>query len=126
MWAQDSSAVRTSAWQLESGMRNMQCIDPIVGDWYRSHGQLFEVVALDEHERVVEVQHADGDLEEIDLDDWATRCRAGSLSQADAPEDARLATDREDESDYWGHEPQRTVEEARGLRADALDLDLFE
>lgn len=108
-------------------MRNMQSIDPIVGDWYRSHGLLFEVVAIDEFERVVEVQHADGDLEEIDLDDWATRCRAGSLAQAEAPEDARLATDHEDESDYGGMTPQRTVEEARGLRAEALpDLDLFE
>lgn len=108
-------------------MRNMQSIDPIVGDWYRSHGLLFEVVAIDEFERVVEVQHADGDLEEIDLDDWATRCRAGSLTPADAPEDARLATDRDDDFDYGGMTPQRTVEEARGLRADALpDLDLFE
>lgn len=107
-------------------MRNMQCIDPIVGDWYQSHGQLFEVVALDEYERVVEIQHADGALEEIDLDDWATRCRAGSLAQARAPEDARAATDREDEDDYGGSEPHRTFEEARGMRADALDLDLFE
>lgn len=108
-------------------MRNMQCIEPIVGDWYRSHGQLFEVVAIDEHERVVEVQHADGDLEEIDLDDWATRCRAGSLALADAPEDARLAIDRENEDEYGGAQLQRTFEEARGLRADALsDLDLFE
>jgi hypothetical protein len=108
-------------------MRNMQCIDPIVGDWYRSHGQLFEVVALDEHERVVEVQHADGDLEEMDLEDWATRCRAGSLVQSDAPEDARLAIDREEDVQYAGMTPQQTVEEARGLRADALsDLDLFD
>ena len=110
-------------------MRNMQCIDPIVGDWYTSHGQLFEVVALDEHERVVELQHADGALEEIDLDDWATRCRAGSLAPADAPEDARLAVDRDDDiyHDHFGMTPQQTVEEARGLRADALsDLDLFE
>lgn len=107
-------------------MRNMQCIDPIVGDWYSSHGQLFEVVAIDEYERVVEVQRADGDLEEIDLDDWATRCRAGSLMQADAPEDSRHAIDREEDGDYGGTTPQRTFEEAQGLRADALDLDLFE
>ena len=108
-------------------MRNMQCIDPTVGDWYHSHGQLFEVVAIDEIERVVEVQHADGDLEEIDLDDWATRCRAGSLAQADAPEDTRAATDRDDEQDYGGVTPHQTFEEARGLRAEALsDLDLFE
>lgn len=108
-------------------MRNMQCIDPIVGDWYLSHGQLFEVVALDEHERVVEVQHADGDLEEIDLDDWATRCRAGSLAQAEAPDDSRLASDREEEDTCGGVTLQRTFEEVRGMRANALDdLDLFE
>lgn len=109
-------------------MRNMQCIDPIVGDWYRSHGQLFEVVALDEYERVVEIQHADGDLEEMDLDDWATRCRAGSLERADSPEDARLASDhREDDDEMGSAQPHRTVEEMRGLQADALpDLDLFE
>jgi len=107
-------------------MRNMHCIDPIVGDWYRSHGQVFEVVAIDEHERVVEVQHADGNLEEIDLDDWATRCRAGSLAQADAPDDPRAVIDREDEEESISQAPHRTFEEARGLRADALDLDLFE
>lgn len=109
-------------------MRNMQCIDPIVGDWYSSHGQVFEVIAIDEHERVVEIQHADGALEEIELDDWATRCRAGSLEQADAPDAARAVMDREEEEDLGGGQlPQRTFEEARGLRADALsDLDLFE
>ncbi len=108
-------------------MRNMHCIDPIVGDWYRSHGQVFEVITVDELERVVEVQHADGGLGEIELDDWATRCRAGSLSQADAPGDARTVIDREDDEEATGSLPQRSVEEARGLRADALsDLDLFE
>lgn len=107
-------------------MRNMQCIDPIVGDWYRSHGQFFEVIAVDEHERVVEVQHADGNLEEIELDDWSTRCRAGSLAQADAPGQARAVMDREDDDEFGSTQPQRTFEEARGLRADALDLDLFE
>lgn len=108
-------------------MRNMQCIDPTVGEWYHSHGLLFEVVAFDERERVIEVQHADGNLEEIELDDWATRCRAGSLALADAPEDSRIAIDCEGEmDDDRGLSPKQTFEEARGLRADALDLDLFE
>jgi hypothetical protein len=107
-------------------MSNSQCIDPIVGDWYRSHGQLFEVVATDDDERVVEIQHADGDIEEIELDDWVTRCRAGSLAAAEPPEDPGLAADREDSEDELGS-VQSTMDEARGLRADALsDLDLFE
>ncbi len=106
-------------------MRHMQSIEPTVGDWYQSHGQLFEVVAIDEAGRAVEVQHADGDLEEIDLDDWVTRCRAGSLGVAEAPDDSRSAIDREDdEAAGLGTQHFDTV---HGLRADSLeDLDLFD
>src|SRR5262245_55547079 len=106
-------------------MANMQCIEPIVGDWYRSHGQLFEVVAIDDLDDIVEVQHADGDLEEIEMDDWFVRCRAGSLLQADAPEDPGLATEREDTGQFDGW--TQTYDELKGLRADAIgDLDLFD
>jgi hypothetical protein len=106
-------------------MATPQCIDPIVGDWYRSHGQLFEVVAVDEDDDIIEIQHADGDIEEMDLDDWNIRCRAGSLAIADPPEDSRVAIDREDAEDYPG--VPASMDEIRGLRADAnQDLDLFE
>src|SRR5262245_37211976 len=106
-------------------MGHMQFIEPVVGDWYRSHGQLFEVVAVDDTERVIEIQHADGDLEEIEADDWSTRCRAGSLAAADGPEDLRASSDSEFE-DPTGQFPQ-TFDELRGLHADALgDLDLFD
>jgi hypothetical protein len=107
-------------------MARLQCIEPLVGDWYRSHGQLFEVVAVDEDDDIIEIQHADGDLEEIDLDDWNTRCRAGSLASADPPEDSRATTDREDAAGDYGGVPA-TMDEIRGLRADAIqDLDLFD
>jgi hypothetical protein len=106
-------------------MANTQCIEPIVGDWYRSHGQLFEVVAVDDTEGIVEVQHADGDLEEMDMDDWSTRCRAGSLRMAKQPEDSRLSTDRDDDED--ASMIPGAFDEIRGLRADSLgDLDLFD
>lgn len=106
-------------------MASSLCIEPIVGDWYLSYGKLFEVVAIDDGERILEVQHADGDLEEIDMDDWATRCRAGALQLADPPEDAGKATDHYDD-DASGIMPQ-DFQEAQGLRANALeDLDLFE
>lgn len=99
-------------------------IEPVVGDWYRSHGQLFEVVAIDEADDIVEIQHADGDLEEIDMDDWTTRCRAGSLAESEPPEDSRIAID-EESADY-GMRPA-ALDEIRGLRADAIqDLDLFD
>jgi len=106
-------------------MTTPYCIEPIVGDWYRSHGQLFEVVAIDEVDDIVEIQHADGDLEEIDIDDWYTRCRAGSLAIADPPEDVRLVNDPEETGDFGVASSH--MDEIRGLRADALqDLDLFD
>ncbi|MEO6080842.1 MAG: DUF6763 family protein [Steroidobacteraceae bacterium] len=106
-------------------MSHTQNIEPIVGAWYRSHGQLFEVVATDEDEQVIEIQHADGNLEEMDQEEWTIRARAGSLRTAEPPESAGLATDHEDEHD--AAIVQSTMDEVRGLRADALeDLDLFE
>jgi len=106
-------------------MDHMQFIEPVVGEWYRSHGQQFEVVAIDDAERVIDIQHADGDLEEIEFDDWTTRCRAGSLATADSPEDLRACADGEFE-DMSVQSPQN-LDELRGLRADALgDLDLFD
>lgn len=106
-------------------MDHTQSLEPIVGEWYRSHGQLFEVVATDEDDAVIEVQHADGNLEEIDLEDWMIRVRAGSLAAADPPEDSGRSTDHEDD-----HEPglmQSTMDEMHGLRASAIeDLDLFD
>lgn len=105
-------------------MGHSKFIEPTVGDWYRSHGQLFEVVAVDDTERVIEIQHADGDIEELEFEDWTTRCRAGSLGTADAPEE-RASNDSEFE-DSTGQFPQ-AFEELRGLHADALgDLDLFD
>lgn len=47
-------------------------LKPIVSQWYRHRdkGQHFYVTALDEEEGTVEIQHFDGDLEEMDSDDW--------------------------------------------------------
>jgi len=44
---------------------------PIVGDWYRNfRGQSLEVVAVDDEDDTIEVQYADGAIEEIDVDSW--------------------------------------------------------
>lgn len=48
-------------------------IDPIAGNWYYhlDKGQRFFVVEVDEEQGLVELQHFDGDVEEISLEDWA-------------------------------------------------------
>ena len=60
-------------------------LDPIVGNWYRhlDKGQMFKVVALDETAALIELQHYDGDIEEVDLTAW----RGMDLEIAAAPED---------------------------------------
>src|SRR6185295_19239751 len=47
-------------------------LPPIVGNWYshRDKGALFQVVALDEEAGTIEIQEYDGDLDEIDLEEW--------------------------------------------------------
>ena len=46
--------------------------EPVVGHWYRylDKGQGFAVVALDDSQALIEIQHYDGDVEEVDFDSW--------------------------------------------------------
>lgn len=45
---------------------------PIIGEWYKNEaGEIFEVVAFDETEGLIEIQYFDGMVEEIDVDSWA-------------------------------------------------------
>ena len=100
-------------------------IEPIVGDWYASHGERFEVVAVDDDERTIEVQYADGTLAEIDVDDWSTRGQSGGLRVADPP-DAGGATDFDADEEFRPSSGSNYDDEA-SLRASGLEgLDLFE
>jgi hypothetical protein len=47
-------------------------VDPVLGNWYRhlDKGYEFQVVAYDETDGVVEIQHFDGDVEALELDEW--------------------------------------------------------
>lgn len=46
--------------------------ESVVGHWYRylDKGQGFVVVALDDSQALIEIQHYDGDVEEVDFDSW--------------------------------------------------------
>ena len=50
----------------------MRIIEPEIGCWYESarDNSQFEVVALDEERGTIEIQHASGELEEIESDEW--------------------------------------------------------
>ena len=48
-------------------------LDPRVDQWYAHYdkGQRFYVIAIDDDHNTVEIQHFDGDLEEISFDEWS-------------------------------------------------------
>jgi hypothetical protein len=48
-------------------------IEPIVDNWYvhLDKGQKYKVVAVDDGRGLVELQHFDGDIEEVSLAEWA-------------------------------------------------------
>ena len=55
-----------------------------MGHWYRRlNGNLFEVVAVDEAGHTVELQHFDGTIEGLELDNW----QEIDIEPAPAPED---------------------------------------
>jgi hypothetical protein len=47
--------------------------EPVAGKWYRDleEEESFQVLSVDEDQELVEIQHLDGDIEEIGLDTWA-------------------------------------------------------
>jgi len=47
--------------------------EPTVGQWYDDleNDETFQVLRVDEDREIVEIQHLDGDIEELDVDDWA-------------------------------------------------------
>ncbi|SDK23068.1 DUF6763 family protein [Microbulbifer yueqingensis] len=62
---------------------------PDIGNWFEmiESGQLFEVVAIDDLHKTVEIQYLDGMLDELDLEQWLTL----PLVPAAPPEDANVA-----------------------------------
>jgi hypothetical protein len=77
---------------------------PDVGDWFRRvDGSTFEVIAVDEADNTIELQHFDGTLEEIDLDAWLEL----AAEPVDPPEDWSGSMDVDEADLPPGEEPHR-------------------
>ena len=78
----------------------------VPGQWYldRGSGNIFQIVSVDEDDRSIDIQYADGSLEEMSLDEWAVT----DLESCEQPEDWVGPFD-DLESDEIG-EPEATVE----------------
>ena len=82
--------------------------EPVAGKWYRDleEDETFLVLSVDEDQGVVEIQHVDGDIEELDVDTWAemdldpSQAPEGWSGSGDDDDDAVAADDDEDEDDW--------------------------
>jgi hypothetical protein len=80
------------------GETAMNAIRPIVGQWYRGGtNELFEVVAIDDHDQTIEIQYFDGTVAEMEFDSWTEQLLDELIDSADAPEDWSGAVDVEAE-----------------------------
>ena len=71
---------------------------PVIGKWFRRRsGNTFEVVAVDEDDGTIEIQHFDGTIEEVDLEFWPNLLAI----EVSAPEDWSGSVDM-DPDDYVG------------------------
>ncbi len=84
-------------------------LKPVISQWYRhlDKGQQFYVTAIDDKEGTVDIQHFDGDVEEMDLDDW----RELDLEAIEPPEDWTGPVDDVERDDLGYSETDMTEED---------------
>jgi hypothetical protein len=81
--------------------------EPTVGQWYEDleNDETFQVLKVDEDREIVEIQHLDGDTEELDVDDWAEL----DLELTEEPEGwsgSRGEKDGEDDEEDWDEDEE--------------------
>ena len=80
--------------------------EPTVGQWYEDleNEESFMVLKVDEDQELIEIQHLDGDTEELDIDSWAEM----DLELPDEPEgwSGSKAERNEDDDDDWDDEDE--------------------
>lgn len=76
---------------------------PVIGNWYLdlADNQIFEVVAVDEQFRTIEIQYKGGEVSELDFESWAQF----SLTTAEAPEDAGAPYELSPEDEWDNDRP---------------------
>ncbi len=83
---------------------------PEIGRWYRCpDGSLFEVVAVDQMDGTIEMQHFDGTLEEYDPDEWLNLRAEGAQPPEDWSGSVDINEEDRPDSDHpllmdWQHQ----------------------
>ncbi len=83
--------------------------DPEQGKWYEDldREEVFKVLSVDPDDEILRIQWLDGEVEEIDLDDWAEmdlELAEEPEGWADEDEDVDDEDEDEDEDEDWDDE----------------------
>jgi hypothetical protein len=87
--------------------------DPVAGKWYRDleEDETFRVLSVDEDQELVEIEHLDGDVEEVDLDTWhemdvePTEEPEGWSGSGD-DEDEEVDEEEDEDEDDWDEDDE--------------------
>jgi segregation and condensation protein B len=76
--------------------------EPVKGQWYENveDEETFRVLSVDEDAEIVEIEYLDGDIEELDLEEW----HEFDLELIEEPEGWSDEDEDEDEDDDWDEE----------------------
>lgn len=76
--------------------------EPVVGQWYQNveEEETFRVLTVDEDAELVEIEYLDGDIEELDLEEWHEL----DLELTTEPEG--WSEDDDDEDDDWDEDDE--------------------
>ena len=92
--------------------------EPVKGQWYENaeDDETFRVLSVDEDSELVEIEYLDGDIEELDLEEWhefdlELIAEPEGWSDEDDDEDEDDDWDEEDEDDDWDEDEDEDLED---------------
>ena len=89
--------------------------EPVVGQWYvnAEEEETFRVITVDEDAEMVEIEYLDGEIEELDIDEWheldlelTTEPEGWSEDEQEEEDD-----DEDEDEDDWDEEEEEDEDE---------------
>ena len=82
--------------------------EPVVGQWYinAEEEETFRVITVDEDAEMVEIEYLDGEIEELDIDEWheldlELTTEPEGWSEDDDEDEDEWDEDEEEDEDDW-------------------------
>ncbi|MDH5377403.1 MAG: hypothetical protein OEX00_03670 [Gammaproteobacteria bacterium] len=94
---------------------------PNEGDWYKdTESSLFQIIAVDSFNELIEIQYVDGEIGELEFENWFSKTH----HQASDPNDWRLVFDEEQEEEWTLQDEY--VEQVVARPWEEIDSDIYQ